>query len=187
MKNLSIRNAKYAKQGLQDLCDMVNLLLQRPISMIEIGSFSGDSAAIFAKNFESVICVDPWQSNYDSTGVDKASDPQLYNMNEVENEFNKLLTLYPNIIKLKTTSRIACKELKSEGKKFDMVYIDALHTYEGVKEDIMLWRSMVGEDGIISGHDYHSKHFPGVKKAVDEFFTQEQITTFLDSSWMVRV
>ena len=48
-----------------------------------------------------------------------------------------------------------------------MVFIDANHTYEGVKEDID-WAVAQGIP-IISGHDY-SNDFPGVKKAVNEAF-----------------
>ena len=47
-----------------------------------------------------------------------------------------------------------------------LVFFDANHSYEGVKEDLS-WASAVGAK-IVCGHDYCDK-FPGVKRAVDEF------------------
>ena len=54
-----------------------------------------------------------------------------------------------------------------DGETPAMVFIDANHTYEGVKEDID-W-AVERRIPIICGHDY-SKDFPGVKKAVNEAF-----------------
>jgi predicted O-methyltransferase YrrM len=54
-----------------------------------------------------------------------------------------------------------------EGERPAMVFIDADHTYEGVKEDIS-WAVRKGVP-IIAGHDY-SDLWPGVQRAVDEAF-----------------
>ena len=53
------------------------------------------------------------------------------------------------------------------GETPSMVFIDADHTYEGVKEDIG-WAIKVGIP-IIAGHDYNELH-QGVVHAVDEMF-----------------
>ena len=52
---------------------------------------------------------------------------------------------------------------------FDVVFIDADHAYEAVKNDIEVWTPKVRKGGIISGHD-HFKRYPGVKQAVAEAF-----------------
>jgi hypothetical protein len=44
-------------------------------------------------------------------------------------------------------------------------YIDAAHEYEGVKRDILAWKSKVKPGGIFAGHD--AQHEP-VMKAVEE-------------------
>ena len=49
----------------------------------------------------------------------------------------------------------------------DLVFIDADHTYEAVKQDIMLWKPKLKPGGLLSGHDYDKKH-PDVKRAVDD-------------------
>lgn len=57
--------------------------------------------------------------------------------------------------------------LSYDGETPAMVFIDADHSYEGVKEDLE-WAVKRGIP-IISGHDYSDAH-PGVVRAVDETF-----------------
>lgn len=69
----------------------------------------------------------------------------------------------------------------------DFVFIDADHSYEGVKRDIQAWRPKLKAGGLLSGHDYAN---PGeklgmeVKRAVDEIGPVE---LGLDSCWFYRV
>lgn len=80
----------------------------------------------------------------------------------------KRLSKFENRISLvRKTSKDAALAIT---EKLDFVFIDAQHTYEGVLEDIGIWYDKVKVGGIISGHDYNHQSFPGVKKAVDEFF-----------------
>lgn len=51
----------------------------------------------------------------------------------------------------------------------DIIFIDARHTYESVREDIALWGGKVREGGLICGHDYNHPNFPGVTQAVNEY------------------
>jgi hypothetical protein len=48
----------------------------------------------------------------------------------------------------------------------DFVFIDADHSYEGVRRDLAAWWPKVKPTGVLAGHDYDEK---GVRKAVDEF------------------
>ena len=51
----------------------------------------------------------------------------------------------------------------------DAVFIDGLHTYEGVKEDIIAWAPKVREGGSLIFNDYPNRRlFAGIKRAVDE-------------------
>ncbi len=52
---------------------------------------------------------------------------------------------------------------------FDLIYIDANHSYEEVKKDIINWLPKLKNTGTIAGHDYDN-HWVGVKKAVNEMF-----------------
>ncbi len=74
--------------------------------------------------------------------------------------------------------------LKSYSDKyFDMIYIDADHTYEGCKKDLEVSLHKVKPGGWIMGHDYElnmnkakTKWDFGVKKAVDEFCHNHGLT-----------
>lgn len=63
-----------------------------------------------------------------------------------------------------------------DDNSLDFVYVDADHTYEGCKRDILAWLSKVKKNGIICGHDYYCCE--GVNKAVNEIFKDREIITF---------
>merc|ERR1712086_416150 len=53
----------------------------------------------------------------------------------------------------------------------DLVFVDGLHSYEGVSSDLWSWISKICPDGILAGHDYDAQ-LPGVPAAVHEFMLQ---------------
>jgi hypothetical protein len=97
---------------------------------------------------------------------------------EVEAAFDERVGRYPNIRKLKATSDAAFLTLQNN--TFDVVYIDGLHTYEQVRRDIMNYRQIT--TGVIAGRDFNPVDWPGVHRAVTEFFG-DNIQTFMDTSW----
>lgn len=92
---------------------------------------------------------------------------------------------------IKGSSVDIAKTLPDES--LDWVYLDADHSYKGVKADLEAWFPKVRKGGIISGHDYihygkGSSAF-GVIEAVDEFCEDNgyEIEEFFDygkfASW----
>jgi hypothetical protein len=140
------------------------------MTILEIGSWTGVSAEIFAQNFNYVFCVDPWEA---TEGINTQ-----YDMREVEKIFDNRISKYKNVVKIKTLSEKAREQAMQ--LRIDIVYIDGCHTYEAVKEDITLWKDKCK---IISGHDYWPKKFPGVIKAVDEILGKPD-KVFPDTSWI---
>ncbi len=59
-----------------------------------------------------------------------------------------------------------------EDRHLDFVFIDAMHTYEAVREDVESWLPKVRTGGLLMGHDFSSR-FRGVKRAVIERFGKE--------------
>jgi len=167
------------KSGLLELCDfMVGELNPRTI-MYELGSFAGESAEIFARYFERVHCVDPWQEYCGSPSLE-----------DVVNSFDQRMIAAGNIVKHKMGSREMVGQIADAS--LDFVYIDALHTYEGCLDDILHWFPKVRSGGFIGGHDYEIPElhaldtFPGVEKAVRECFGKVPDRIFPDTSWLVR-
>ena len=65
---------------------------------------------------------------------------------------------------------------KVEDGSLDIVFIDADHRYSGVKADIEAWTPKVRKGGIVCGHDFDYPDCPGVRKAVEESFTEFEET-----------
>ena len=74
------------------------------------------------------------------------------------------------------TSEEASKHFENES--LDFVFIDGLHDYESVKNDISYWYPKVKVGGIISGHDYCAGW--GVMPAVDEWCTSNNYKIEVD-------
>lgn len=148
-------------------------------TMIEIGSFVGESTVLFAQSFKKVIAVDPFLADYDP------ADPTSY-LFEFKNVYDTYLdrtSPYTNIQTLTMTSNEASNILNED--MFDFVYIDGLHTYDGVKTDIINYLPKVKKGGVIGGHDYTNQipHLVGVYEAVNEMFgTPDKV--FKDNSWI---
>jgi predicted O-methyltransferase YrrM len=55
-----------------------------------------------------------------------------------------------------------------------MIFIDAGHSYEGVKKDIEFWKPYIAKDGIMCGHDWSFAYPEGIEvvKAVAETVLQ---------------
>lgn len=96
------------------------------------------------------------------------------------------------IVKLPSTEAI---RLFTDGY-FDLVFIDAYHSREAVREDIECWRDKVRKGGILCGHDYFLPsedrplgrgRYPGVKLAVDEVIGIDNIWFASDVMWMTRI
>lgn len=155
------------------------LLNELPIEngiMAEIGSYAGESTEQFALSgkFSEIYAIDTWNADIPDLII-CTSD-----MVAVEEQFDLRTAPYNSIRKVKKPSIDAVNDFPDN--YFDLVYIDANHSYKSVTEDILKWLPKVKQDGIISGHDY--PHFEGVKQAVDEIFGSPD-KTFSDYSWMV--
>jgi hypothetical protein len=168
---------KIGEEGLLDLIKELGDVSNK--TMIEIGSFVGESTVIFAQHFKEVIAVDPFLEGYD----DKDPTSHSFDFENVYHTFLQRTGPFKNIKTIVATSTDAVNDLK--GQFYDFIYLDGLHTYDGVKTDIINYLPLVKTGGIIGGHDYTDQipHLVGVKKAVDEIFGQAD-KVFKDNSWI---
>ena len=169
-----MRESESDRAGLIDLCKSINS--RRNIkSMVEIGTYKGDSARIFHEMFDTsmIYCIDPWVSGYDDNDVASKSD-----MRQIEQEFDYKTAILPRIIKLKGTS---C-DIKGlyDLQSIELAYIDGCHRYLSVCSDLRFWHKRVTL--AIAGHDY-VVHWPEVILAVDEIIGKPD-EIFKDGSWL---
>jgi len=130
--------------------------------MAEIGSWLGNgSTQVFLEtlrttSMSSLMCVDTWQG---STNVRRHQE--IVRDYDVLGTFRTnvaaadgLLTVMPFV----ATSEL-CAPLMADGA-FDLVFIDADHSYQAVRDDVSAWRLKVRQGGILCGHDCEARLDP---------------------------
>lgn len=168
------------------------------LTIIEIGSWVGQSACAMADtNFCDVLCIDHWQgSPSDQTGL-IAEKANVTKETSVLNLFklNVGKRLNNSVNFCVADSVYASKNLDDLGWSYfspaDIIHIDADHSYQATKADILAWLPHVAEDGIMVGHDYRVMQFPGVTKAVHEIFgdyaSEYAWSQEVGGFWLVRM
>ncbi len=148
----------------------------------EIGVFSGRLSLRLRQEFPEsrLYLIDPWRlPKLSEEAAPISADPNAYEeaFFHVKSQFEK----DPLVSIIRKPSAEACAEIPGD---LDLVFIDADHSYDAVKTDLASWAPKVRKGGIIAGHDYHADAFPGVVKAVDEYF--EKVVVGHDCIWMVK-
>jgi hypothetical protein len=163
--------------------DRIELLKEFPkhIRVAEIGVASGEySESLFSVLEPEVLClVDCWKAlSHDEDPVHNWGQEVFDNMyREVIKKFAK----HNNVRVIKECSKEAA--LLFPDQYFDVVYVDANHTYPGVSADLEVWLPKVKIGGIIAGHDYFcgapdkpwTQYF-GIVPAVNEFIKKHNLT-----------
>lgn len=180
MKTLINRNNYCDLLALVDVVNFVKYRLNKQnIRMLEVGSCLGESSAVFAQNVGELYCIDAWDINMIKWDfeINRWKDK----MPDIEHIFDLVCNEYSNIHKIKGES---LKEVNNfEDGFFDFIYIDAEHSYESVKADLLAWKSKTTK--YIGGHDYQMQ-FMGVVQAVNEIFNSP-LAIFIDSSYICEV
>ena len=164
-------------------------------TIIEVSSWHGRSSRSIADNMSNsrtLYCVDHWLGSK----AERDTFHQSAKLKEGDHAFIKFSeNLFDHIrkgrvIPLRMSSRNAAELLQKQGIMAGMVFIDAGHTYEEVKEDIYVWLPLVIEGGTICGHDYYDENnmWLGVRQAVNKRFCRRGMA-YLDNNsiWRHRV
>ena len=64
---------------------------------------------------------------------------------------------------------------KIDMSKIDYVFLDGGHAYETVKNDLYYSKAVLDNNGTILCDDYNLSYAPGVKKAIDEFISDNNL------------
>lgn len=153
-------------------------LLQDNSTIVEVGCWKGKSISYLAVEVInsskkiSIHAVDTW----------KGSLNEEYHQNDPAVKADMLYDLFLSNIEpvkqvitpIRMASVDAAKTYTDES--LDVVFIDAGHSYESVKEDILAWYPKVKRGGYIAGHDYPWSHLDAVKRAVHETLTDISVT-----------
>lgn len=142
---------------------------------LELGVHRGKNAEKIVKyNPQKLYLIDCWDCQrvnleekniiiHSHAGANNEKQNKWYN--EVKDKFanNK------NVEVIKEYSHNACN--KFEDNFFDFIYIDGLHDYKSVLQDLNIWRNKLKTTGVILCDDYtyNTDRGYGVIPAIDEF------------------
>lgn len=129
-------------------------------SIAELGSWKGRSTHALATGCAgTVTAIDTFGGSQDVGDLTM----ELAKTEDIYETFLKNTAQFTNIVVNRKDGTEASKDYAD--KSFDMVFIDAEHTYEALKNDIRHWKSKAKI--LLCGHDY-SPAWVGVRQAVDE-------------------
>jgi predicted O-methyltransferase YrrM len=143
--------------------------------IVEIGVAYGYHADFICTTLPEVtyVGVDPYKANYDLNDIFCDDVKKLFKENDSQSAMDRLFATVSDNLKLfddrATIKRGLSWEVAEQigDGSVDLVYIDGDHTYDGVMRDLNAWVPKIKKGGIVCGDDIG---WPGVKKAVDEFF-----------------
>lgn len=168
---------------LADVCNALNLK-----RAVEVGTHHAIFADQFMSRFRgSITLVDPWQAQHEDfpTFYPTLSDISVSR----DEDYRAAMTImekYGDRVTVLRSKSVDAAATFEDGT-VDFVYVDGLHDFDSVMQDIRAWYPKVRSGGVIAGHDYSEEYLPEVKRAVDLspalaevklFFTDETM-----SSW----
>lgn len=147
-------------------------------SVCEIGVFESQN---FKRLLESspriAVGVDYWRDD----GIISRND-SAFSQDKLDNQanyFKYLMTKYPSVRMYRELSHEAVKNFPDE--YFDLIYIDADHTFDGCYRDMINWWPKVKKGRFFTGDDFTERRSPmtnvefGVVKAVQTFAKQNHL------------
>jgi hypothetical protein len=159
------------------LRDVVLPLLPQNGVVAEIGVAEGHfSRTIFkTANPRLLHLIDPWEHQQ---RADYQNDPNNVQAEQNEARYQQVSAAFKAEVERQQVVINRAYSTQAVHRfvdaSFDWIYIDGLHTYEGVKADLEAFAPKVKADGFILGHDYTNHPAAqqmgfGVMQAVNEF------------------
>ena len=161
-----------AHQPIRALAEIIYQMLPEGGRVLELGTWRGETTVSYAPIVKElggeVVLVDWFRGGLDCLaprphGLDWKPSDEI--MSSLANNIKVIgcegiTTIY------KSTTNDAVKLFDDES--FDLIFVDADHTYEAVIQDLRNYAPKVKKGGIFCGHDFRHK---GVRRAVTEFFS----------------
>lgn len=125
---------------------------------LEIGSYKGRSTCYIAEVAKNVTCIDTFLA--DESGQDQGQVSTY-------DEFRTNTSEFHDIIRAIVGKSLTMADLIQDDY-FDMVFLDAMHDYDSVYDDLSAYWSKLKLNGYFLFHDYANPDYPGVGKAARE-------------------
>ncbi len=159
------------------------MLEQSYKTFVEVGCKEGRTTGHILANVPDsrVIAIDPWMAQEATADPTKETYAD-WDFSSIEAEFWANVGEHcERCSMVRATSAEAWNHIPSSFRGlYDIVFIDALHDYEHVKQDIALWWPKVRIGGMFCLHDFNHR-WPGVERAIAEAFDLMQVGVAPDS------
>jgi predicted O-methyltransferase YrrM len=133
--------------------ELLQDLRERPVRILEVGSWEGRSALFFLNYLprSRIVCIDPFAGN-----VEHHQDPYFAALAlKSEAQFDANLAGFESRVdKRKGSSTDVLPELGVAGRRFDLAYIDGSHMAADVYRDGVLTWPLMDPGGIVIFDDY---------------------------------
>ena len=152
-------------------------IAKRMESVIELGSWKGKSThAICSSKCPKVTAIDTWMGSLAEPDAHaQAKDGSVFE------EFKRNLAGFDNLTMIQKDINDAVLDVPD--KSVDMIFLDAGHTYEEVKNDIRKWKNKAKI--VLCGHDY-CEAWPGVIQSVNEELNgPDEVVDTIWIKWLV--
>lgn len=165
---------------------------------LEVGVFLGASLANMGEMRPDIqlIAIDPWldepkvppgERGWEGNGIfaeDCARHGGLWLA-----FLHNMMTHAPDVLRRTRIIRGTARTVDLHGV-VDCTFIDGAHDQQSVREDLLMFGTLVRPGGIVAGHDYHPD-FPGVVQAVHDRFRHHEMgvpgSTEQSTVWWVNV
>lgn len=148
--------------------------------VLELGSEVGQSSYVIASVCASITCIDIWDSSYSHLNHDEyQKNIYLSGLAQKGDIFKKFLTNCDDFLKagkmkyIQANTSEACSKI-IEGS-FDIIVVDADHSYQGVSTDINNYLPKLSTNGLMMFHDFSLSHWPGVVRACAEMIERKKL------------
>jgi hypothetical protein len=155
------------------------LLLNMPKHSVgaEIGVWRGDFSDILLKQLEpkQLYLVDPWPAPNVAGMYPHDSVADIDAAEAVYRAVASRFADEPRVSIVRATSRDGAASVPD--RSLDWAYIDGLHYYEDVRDDLEAWAPKLKPGGVLCGDDYFWRDDKGkfsVKRAVDEWIARQR-------------
>jgi len=140
----------------------------RPRVCVELGTWQGASAIPVARAIRrwggTLTCVDTWAGDVHQPAASVRPSAPWMLVSCARNILEAGVGATVRLIPATTVDAAA-----TWTQPIDWLYIDADHSYDGVRADLHAWVRHVKPGGLILGDDYGHRLFPGVRQAWDGF------------------
>lgn len=164
----------------------------RHVTGVEVGVWRGILSRILLAERPKLrlLLVDPWRTGEQGTPwMESGSVCPRRSQEEFERAYKRALRTtsfaVPRRMVMRRPSIDAAAVAAQQGMRFDFVFVDGDHSFEGCRADIETWLPLVKADGWLGGHDWQKPARGRVTEAVLSVFPHHVVDVDAESTWFV--